>query len=196
MVPLDSFDDVIGRLRAGEEDGAAEVFNRFADRLIRMAKTRLDVRIRQKMDPEDVTQSVFRSFFRRHAEGQFQLDDWGNLWSLLVRITIWKCGRHAVAFRAQRRDVRREIQPDQSSEESRKGWEAMAREPTPAEVAALTDTLDELMRRFTPPEQEMLSLRLQGYTAQEVGERVNRTQRTVFRVMARARERLEKLDRT
>jgi DNA-directed RNA polymerase specialized sigma24 family protein len=50
-----------------DEQAARENFDRFARRLIGLARTRLDRRIRQKIDPEDVVQSVFRSFFTRHG---------------------------------------------------------------------------------------------------------------------------------
>ena len=59
MPPTESFDDVMGRLRAGEQSAAAtEIFHRFARRLIGLARTRLDDRVRGKVDAEDVLQSV------------------------------------------------------------------------------------------------------------------------------------------
>ena len=41
---------------------------------------------------EDVMASVFKSFFRRHAEAPFDLSSWDSLWSLLTLITLRKCG--------------------------------------------------------------------------------------------------------
>ena len=114
----DSFDEVIGRLRRGEEDAAAQVFSRFANRLLHLARSRLNPPIRRKFDPEDVMQSVFRSFFIRQREGQFELKDWDSLWSLLVRITLRKCGRRITAFQTQRRDLRREVVPVVSDDDS------------------------------------------------------------------------------
>ena len=35
-------------------------------------------------------QSVFKSFFVRQGQGQFELDNWDSLWGLLVRITLRK----------------------------------------------------------------------------------------------------------
>ena len=70
MPQSESFDDVMGRLRAGDQSAAAtEIFQRFARRLIGLARTRLDDRVRSKVDAEDVLQSVFRSFFVRQAVG-------------------------------------------------------------------------------------------------------------------------------
>ena len=52
----------MARLRAGDNAAAAEVFRRFANRLIGLARTHLDARVRQKVDPEDVMQSALKSF--------------------------------------------------------------------------------------------------------------------------------------
>ena len=92
MSTPDSFHDALDRLEAGDEDAAAEVFHRFASRLIRLAGTRLNTCVRRQVDPEDVVQSVFRSFFDRQAAGQFELENWNSLWSLLVRIVVRNAG--------------------------------------------------------------------------------------------------------
>ena len=86
-----SFDDLMAQLRDGRNEAAAQVFQRFANRLIVLARKQLDSKILQKVDPEDVMQSVFRSFFLRQMEDQFDVRDWDNLWSLLAMITVRKC---------------------------------------------------------------------------------------------------------
>lgn len=43
-------------------------------------------------------QSVFRSFFVRHRNGQFELGAGDNLWSLLDMITVRKCTNVRVAL--------------------------------------------------------------------------------------------------
>src|SRR4051794_22331363 len=95
-----SFDNIMTRLRAGDDGTTREVFRRFAARLIGLARSQLDSRIIRKEDPEDVVQSVYRSFFRRAADGQFACDTWGDLWSLLTVITVRKCRDRADYFRA------------------------------------------------------------------------------------------------
>jgi len=66
MAASDSFQDLIARLTAGEDAAATALFRRYGQRLIALARTRLDEAARRKLDPEDVVQSVFRSFFTRH----------------------------------------------------------------------------------------------------------------------------------
>jgi len=194
MSEPESFDDVMGRLRSGDEDAAAEVFNRFAGRLIGLARTRLDTRVRRKVDPEDVMQSVFRSFFVRQAKGQFDLGGWDSLWNLLVRITLRKCGRQIKAFHTKGRDVGREMSAAVSDQTSHRQWEAIAREPTPEEAVSLTDSVERIMRDLDERRQKMLVLRLQRFTVPEISQQVGCTERTVHRVLGKVRESLQRLE--
>ena len=118
MSPEPAFDALMERLRRGERQAAEEIFHRFARRLIGLARSRLEPAIRQKVDPEDVMASVFKSFFLRHAGGQFELDDWDGLWSLLTVITLRKCGHKVEHFRAARRDVKREVHAPDTADDS------------------------------------------------------------------------------
>jgi RNA polymerase sigma-70 factor (ECF subfamily) len=191
MPPDDSFADMLTRLRAGDEDAAARIFHQFAARLIALARSQLDAALRRKMDPEDVLQSVFRSFFARQASQPYALDDWDGLWSLLARITVRKCGRRLAHFRAQRRDVGREVAARAAPDESAADWEALAREPTPAEAAMLTETVEELLRELSERDRRILVLSLEGCPVAEISGQVGCTERTVYRVLDFIRGRLE-----
>ncbi len=197
MAQNDSFQDLVQRLKAGDQQAAGEIFSRYANRLIALARSRLESRLRQKVDPEDVVQSVFRSFFCRHANGQFLLADSGSLWSLLVVMTLHKCGRQVEHFFAARRDVNRE-QAIASARSSIRTT-VHSNEPTPSEAAILSDTVVWLMEPLKPQEREMFSLRLQGYTIAEISAQVGRSERTVERLMNHLRSlvlRLNKSDST
>ena len=192
MIREPAFDVLMERLRAGDEDAAARVFNRFARRLILLARDRLGRGLRRKEDAGDVLQSVFRSFFTRYRGGQLQFDSWEGLWGILTLITLHKCGNRVEYFHAARRDVRREVSLP-AADESRAAWEAVARGPGPVEAAALTGTLERLMAGLDERDREVLTLCLQGYTMREVGEQVSRAERTVRRVLERVRRRLREL---
>jgi RNA polymerase sigma-70 factor (ECF subfamily) len=186
-----SFDDLLARLRAGDNEAATQVFNRFAHRLIGLARVRLDQRLRQKVDPEEVVQSVYKSFFIRFAEGQFDLRTWDNLWALLTVLTVRKCGHRIEYFHAARRDVRGEVTP-RPADESRSSWEAIAREPTPVEAALLTELVDQLMNALEPRHREIVALTLQGHGPPEVSAQVGCSERTVKRVLERVRDWLQR----
>jgi RNA polymerase sigma-70 factor (ECF subfamily) len=186
-----SFEDLMAKLNAGDQSAAAEIFKRYAHRLIGLARTHLDGMMRQKVDPEDVVQSVFRSFFQRNLEGNWNLDDWDSLWSMLTVITVRKCGHRIEHFRALRRDIRREVSAsprDDSSSSS--AWEGIAREPTPEEATRLHETIEQLMRELDERDRPILTLALQGFTVQEIADQITRTERTVYRAMERIKKRL------
>ena len=102
------FSELNDRLCAGSESAAAGIFYRYAATLVRLANDQLASDLRAKFDGEDVVQSALRSFFQRQRDGQFELTSWDSLWGLLVRITLRKCGRRKVCWRAGRRDPQRE----------------------------------------------------------------------------------------
>jgi RNA polymerase sigma-70 factor (ECF subfamily) len=189
----DSFGALMNRLRAGEEVAAAELFQRFARRLIALARSRLNRLVRQKVDPEDVMQSVLRSFFRRHRDADWDLADWDSLWSLLARMTIRKCGRQAVHYHGQRRDVRRESAPATGQEESSFFRQAISREPSPAEAALLAEGIQQLLRELEGYHRDIAQLSMQGYTTAEIAAKTGVTERSVQRVLKRVRERIEDL---
>ncbi len=51
----------------------AELFQRYAQRLMAFARTRLPSDVSSRVDEEDIVQSVFRSFFRRNQGNEFFL---------------------------------------------------------------------------------------------------------------------------
>jgi RNA polymerase sigma-70 factor (ECF subfamily) len=192
MTEEPSLADLLARLRDGDEGAATAIYNRFAGRLIALARGKLDVRTRQKIDPEDVIQSAFRSFFIRQADGQFDLDDWDSLWNLLVVITLRKCGHQVERFRTARRDVRREAAPPPDVGGADAAWEAIAREPLPAEAAALADLVAQIMHGLDRNQQRIVELRLQGYGLAEIGRLIGCGERTVQRVLSRLRRQMER----
>jgi len=68
--------------------------------------------------------------------------------------------------------------------------EKIASGPTPDEAAAVAEDLERLMEDLRPVERRMLELRLQDYTLEEIAEQVERSERTVRRLMGRLRDRL------
>jgi RNA polymerase sigma-70 factor (ECF subfamily) len=193
MTEESSFADLMARLQAGDEEAAAHVFHRYAQRLIALARSRLSPPIRQKTDPEDVMQSVYKSFFLRQARGQYQLESWDSLWGLLATITLRKCGHHIEHFQAACRDVYRERSHRAGPDDSTASWQAIAREPTPAEAALLAETVEEAMRGLEGQQRLIFQLSLQGHSTSEICSQVACTERTVQRVLARIRLRLEQV---
>jgi RNA polymerase sigma factor (sigma-70 family) len=188
-----SFENVLARLRQRDNDAATEVCKRFAQRLISLARKHLDDRIRRRIDPEDVAQSVLKSVFLRVAAGQFVLGDWDSLWGLLVRITFHKCHKWVDYFQAQARHLDREAPPPAGADDSNQSWQFLDREPTPPEAAILAETIDQVLHGLDEREQEMVTLSLQGHEVAEISERLGCTESKVYRLLRLIRQRLERM---
>lgn len=191
-----TLEQVVEQLRRGEEAGANAVYHRFAQRLYGLAQGRLNRALRDKVCPDDVVQSAFRSFFalaRRGAEEErFDVRNWDGLWAVLVVIAVRKCRRQWRLFTAAGRDVGRE-QALGGGEGSASGWEAVDREPLPEEAASLEDLVEQLLARLVPRDRAVLERRLQGQSIEEIVAETGRSERAVYRVLAEAREHLKGL---
>src|SRR5262245_60742354 len=82
-------------LRDGDAEAAQKVWERYFERLVRLAGSRLPDHARREFDEEDVALSALRSFFAGAAEQRFpQLTDRNDLWALLVLITRRKAAAY------------------------------------------------------------------------------------------------------
>jgi RNA polymerase sigma-70 factor (ECF subfamily) len=190
----DSFSEFLGRLQAGDDSAARELFQRFARQLIALTRRRFDGELRHKVDPEDVVQSAYKSFFARYGAGKLDAVNWDSLWGLLTLITVRKCAERAAYYRAQCRDAAREV-PAPAAEEGPALPELFGREPTPLEAAELSETVDQLFAALDEDERPVLELSLQGYTTREISERLGRAERTVRLLRELVRKRLQRMQR-
>ena len=183
------------RLRAGDADAETLVVRRFTVQLVTLARRHLAQRIRQKTGPEDAVQSAFRSFFKRVRRGQFDLDSWDGLWSLLALITVRKCSARREHFQAARRDVRREVRLS-NDDDPHTQHVALSRAPRPDEALALAELIEQLLNDLSDSEQQVVHLRLQGYGINEICQMLSRADRTVRRILDRVRRRASRLTDT
>ncbi len=191
MTPATSFAVLMQRLEAGDAEAAAVIHARFCRRLIGLARRGLNDRLRPKLDADDVVQSVFRTFFRRAAEGEFDLEGADALWALLAEITLRKCGRWNRHFAARKRGGELEARPlvgvepeDEPSDD---------REPSPADAAVLLDLVEQLLSGLRGPERLICEMRLQGYEAGEIAAQAGCSVATVFRKLDLIKGRLSRL---
>jgi RNA polymerase sigma-70 factor (ECF subfamily) len=193
MTASESFAELMVGLSRGDDAAAAQVVHRFAGQMLDLARRHLGNRLGRKIDPEDVLQSVFRSFFVRYRAGRFDIENWENLWGILTVMTIRKCGRQLAYFRADRRDLRREVglqtpvRPDDEPQ-------FFAPDPSPSEALVLIELVSRLMQALTPADREIVTLYLQGHTTAEISEQVGRTMRSVRRALERAKAKLARIE--
>ena len=63
-------EQLVARLRRGDSTAASTIYYRYVNRLIALASSRLDERMRRMVDPEEVALSACRSFFRHVANDE------------------------------------------------------------------------------------------------------------------------------
>jgi RNA polymerase sigma-70 factor (ECF subfamily) len=176
------------RVLAGESGFEAEVVQRYSVRLLDLASRELPDRVRGRVDPEDLVQSVYRSFFKRLNEGRFSFNDSSDLWRLLAAMTFQRVTKAVRYHQQQRRDVRRERRlppgPDSQSDDPA----IIERQPGPEDLVVLVDSLERLLDQLPETYRDIAVLHLQGVPIDEIARSVNRSRRTVFRALAELEE--------
>jgi len=185
---LKSDHDLLEAFRSGQMDASTRLYMKYADRLIGMTARKSSAELAAKVDPEDIVQSVFRTFFRRVEKGQYDVPEGEDIWKLLLVITLNKI-RAVVAFnRAAKRDMRR-TRSDAMVEEA----VAKADDKDEIALATLRIVIDELLSDQLEVNQKIIRQRIEGYDILEIAQNVNRSKRTVERVLQEFRARLSQL---
>ncbi len=176
---------LVSRWRAGDQDAAKELFDRYASRLVALARKQISQRLASRVDPEDVVQSVFRSFFGRVKAGKFHIEEQDDLGKLLVRITVHKTLRKVEFHQAAKRDPRMEaVQGDFASDDL---VQVLDREPSPEAVVAFVDQLDHFLSQLRPEERQILEMRFEGYSNGEITKKLGIYDRKIRRLIERVR---------
>ena len=177
---------LVERLQDRDAQAAEELFARYSQRLVSLAEQHLSHRLAARLDSEDVVQSVFRTFFRRCARGEFRIDNSDELWRLLVQITLRKARAQARHHTAKVRDVNTEARGGVAA------WlmQAPAQEPSPDEAAALVDQIEKLLQGLPALYRDLLQLRLEGHSVIAAAARLGVSRRTVHRALSLLQDRL------
>lgn len=170
------------RLQGGNAEAATLLYFRYAEQLTALAETNLSPVLAARVSPEDIVQSVFRTFFRRVALGQYEVPGGEDLWKLFLVIALNKIRRAAEHHRAARRDVRRTPQ-GAADAEPEKGRDENA-------LTVLRLVLEELLAPLPPSHRAIVERRVEGWEVAEIAEAVGRSKRSVERVLHEFRQRL------
>jgi RNA polymerase sigma-70 factor (ECF subfamily) len=175
--------DLIKQFRAGSESAAGELFDRYCEKLMRLAQRRIGQRMSSRVDPEDVIQSAFRTFFVRVRNDEFTFDGENDLFKLLVRLTVNKALRQIAHHRAAKRDPHREAGQGADDADILAG--VMAHEPSPDVEVAVLDEFERFLSKLPEFERKVLELKLQGNTTTEIAEALGSYDRKIRRVLER-----------
>ena len=182
---------MIEAAKNGDEFAESEIHIAFVKRLVGLSNRYISEKYRSKVDPEDVVQSVFKSFFLRNRDDQFFIDGVNDLWLLLARITVSKTINRINQYRTNKRDIGLEAQKDNNVGSTYYG---AGDQPTAFESLVFTELLDEIFKRLPENLQRIVCLRLQGYTNFEISEIEKCSTRTVIRSMNKIRNAFESIE--
>jgi RNA polymerase sigma-70 factor, ECF subfamily len=183
--------DLLARWRSGDQQAATEMFRRYADRLIALARSRLASKLAARVDAEDVVQSAYRSFFSDAREGRYDLQQDGGLWQLLVMITLNKLQHQVERHTSKKRAVEREEPLRDGIHGTGIEESLVGREPAPMAALVLTDQVEHLMRPLDAGQRQMLQMRLQGYNLEEIAAAAQCSEATVRRLLDRVKQQLK-----
>jgi len=178
----DTSAQLVERYRQGDPQAAEALFARYVERLTEMVRWQMAPALRRRLDPEDAVHSAYRSFFVRARNGEFVLERSGDLWRLLVTITLNKLRRQIVHHRAQKRSVHKDRSLDDGALHAE-----IASGPSPLEALAAADELESFMKRLSPLERQVLELRLRESRWDEIAAATGRSERTVRRALEQIR---------
>lgn len=176
------------RFQSGEQDAATALYQRYAGRLEKLALRNTGNDLAVRFDSEDVVQSVFRTFFRRVQGGAYNLPEGEELWRLLLVLALNKIRKLAVHHRAQKRNVKTTTSP---------GMELLQQLPGNHEdglaLESLKTVIQEVLSDMTETQQQIVTLRIDGWQLSEIAKETSRSLRTVERVLQTFRSRLRGL---
>src|SRR5581483_10886623 len=93
---------------AADADAIAEFWRRKQGALTAFLRARLSTKMRRRLDPDDLAQSVFGAFSVRLRDGIIDVKAGDNVWALLASIALHKLYRRVAFENAARRSLGRE----------------------------------------------------------------------------------------
>lgn len=150
---------------AGDSESESALIARYQSRLMMLAAKCLPTDTRRRVEPDDVVQSACRIFIDRLRSGQVAIAAQGDLWQILMRITLNKIRSLARKHRSARRSLKSEM-PSELAVDIK---DLLSREPTPEAALLLAETIDELLAKLPKEKQrQVVLMRLQGHKTSEI----------------------------
>jgi len=185
MAEATDFKDLIRRVRAGDEAAAADLVRRYEPAIRRAVRIRLgDTRLARAFDSMDVCQSVMASFFVRAALGHYELNAPEQLLKLLGTMARHKLADQVDRERAACRDNRR---VEEGGAETR---EVVSSASSPSRQVAAREMLQEVQRRLSPEEGQLVELRNQGLDWAAIADRLGGSPEALRKRLTRATDRI------
>lgn len=177
----DEFAALFARAKAGCPEAVSALFTRYAPHVREVARRRLALRLRTRLDSVDCTQDVWLSFLKASVE-RLDFPNERAFLGYLSRIAVNKIGEEHRRRAAMKNDFLRE-QPLVGD------TEPPAQQPTPSQVAVAGEQWDGMIGGLPGAHREILEMLRDGYTHAEIGRRLGVHKKTVQRLLQRLKGR-------
>jgi len=174
---------LLRRLRTGDEDAATAMYVKYAERLRLLANRQFSRDLSARVEAEDIVQSVFRTFFRRVAKGEYVVPEGEELWKLFLVIALNKIRKVGAYHRAARRDVRQTLGGEALDDRG-----ATVADETP--LAVLGMVIEELLAKLPEASRVIVRMRIEGYEVSDIATQTGRAKRSVERLLQGFRQEL------
>jgi len=183
------------QLEVGDEDAARLLWQRYYRELVELARARLGTTPRRARDEEDVALSVLRCLYEGSARGQFaELVNRGELWQLLAAITGRKVIDQQRHLNQQKRGGGRvrgdSVVHGNDDDRSSVGFDQFGGDAATPEVLAIAaEEFQRLMALLDDDRlRQIAQCKLEGYTNEEIGQRLGLACRSIERKLQRIRQ--------
>ena len=183
------------QLEAGDEDAARLLWQRYYRELVELARARFGTTPRRVADEEDVALSVLRCLYEGAARGQFaELVNRGELWQLLAAITGRKVIDQQRRLNQQKRGGGRvrgdSVVHGNDDDRSSVGFDQFRGDAATPEVLAIAaEEFQRLMALLDDDRlRQIAQCKLEGYTNEEIGQRLGLACRSIERKLQRIRQ--------
>lgn len=174
----DELEQLLVRVRAGEEPALVELLHRYEPRLRTAARVLLGPLLRPHLDSLDLVQSVHRTLLPGLQEGKYELSDGRQLVALALTVI-----RRKVA------DNWRRVQKEQ---EAAANFQA-GTEDDPAALVQASDSADRILAILEGPDRELVELRLQGLSTPDIAAKLGLDAHALRARLSRIRQRLREV---
>jgi RNA polymerase sigma-70 factor (ECF subfamily) len=175
---------LISRWQTGDEQAAEELYARYADFLLGYIDKRMSEKLTRDGGPEDVLQSVYKSFFRAVGVGKFASLPRGELKKILTGLA-----RNKICARARRVAEREKI-----AGAMKQITDPQAREWTSEEAAEVYDALEKCLGEEDDDGRTIISkFYFAGESEPAIAAELGISERSVRRTRSDFQKRLEQL---
>ncbi len=189
---------LVAELSEGDRRRVQQLWESYFDRLVKLSENKMPPQLRRSCDGEDLALSALNSFVRGAEQARYpDLQDPAELWSLLVVIAKRKISYRVRSAKRLKRGggkVRGEsvfAAPETEKTSSAvMGLEQFFREePSVDDVLEIAELTKNLLEKLDGHEfRQVVELKIQGYTHDEIASKLGLSVRTVHRRLLMVRQ--------